>query len=262
MKRRVLAGICLIVGCAFLIGLAPAANALEFGARAYYWYPMLKADLRVDTELIPGTEMNLKDDLGIGNKGIPSVEAFLGTDKHHLSLMYTTVDYSGESRIGRNIRFMGKSYAANALVESDFKLQMLDLEYQYDLVNMENILAGFSLGLIGKIKYIDADVQLVSNTAGSVNNWEQSVAVPIPMVGVGAHIGLLAKILEARAKITGIGYSGHMFYDAMADVSVTPFPFLDIHGGYRIMKLKIDGISDVYGDVEFSGPYVGLTVGF
>ena len=262
MKKRILAGICLIAGCVLLIGLVPAANALEFGARAYYWFPMLNGNLRVDNELISGTEIDLKDDLGIGNEGIPSVEAFIGTDKHHLSLMYTAVDYEGESQISRNIEFMGKKYAANALVNSDFKLRMLDLEYQYDLLNMENILAGFSLGLIGKIKYIDTEIKLASNTAGSVNNWKQSVAVPIPMVGVGAHIGLLAKILEARAKITGIGYSGSMFYDAMADISVTPFPFLDIHGGYRIMKLKIDGVSDVYSDVEFSGPYVGLTVGF
>ncbi|MBN1615315.1 MAG: hypothetical protein JW950_12690 [Deltaproteobacteria bacterium] len=262
MSKRILMGIFLIVGCAILLGFAPAAKAFEIGARAYYWYPALNADVRVDMDLIPGTDIDLDGDLGIGDEGIPSVEAFLGTDRHHLSLMYSAVDYDGTSTIGRDITFMGKKYAANAVVNSDFKLWMLDLEYQIDLLNMENILAGFSLGVIGKIKYIDAEVKLVSNTAGSVHNLTEDVSIPIPMVGVGAHIGLLANILEARAKVTGIGYSGSMFYDAMADISFTPFPFLDIHGGYRIMKLEIDDISDVYGEIEFSGPYVALTVGF
>jgi hypothetical protein len=41
--------------------------------------------------------------------------------------------------------------------------------------------------------------------------------------------------------------------DALADISVIPFPFLDIHAGYRVMRLKTDGISDVYGDLKFFG---------
>ena len=82
------------------------------------------------------------------------------------------------------------------------------------------------------------------------------------MIGVGVNIGLLANILEARAKVTGMGYSGSFFYDAMADLSVTPFPFLNIHGGYRAMSVKIDNISDIYVKMDFYGPYVGLAVSF
>ena len=83
----------------------------------------------------------------------------------------------------------------------------------------------------------------------------------MPMVGLGAHIGILHELLEMRAKVTGIGYSGSYFYEALADLSFTPFPFLDIHAGYKTMRLKID-YSDLFLDSEFSGPFVGLTVKF
>jgi hypothetical protein len=82
------------------------------------------------------------------------------------------------------------------------------------------------------------------------------------MIGLGVNVGILADILEARAKITGMGYSGSFFYDAMVDISLTPVPFLNIHGGYRAMSLKIDDVSDIYAKMDFYGPYAGLAISF
>lgn len=245
-----------------LVGFVSNGYSLEFGARAYYWFPGLTADMKVDQDGTAGTDIDLKDDLGIDNESFPSVEAFAGMGKHHFSLIYTQVNYSGSKTITKPITFKGKTFATGALVESDLKTRMLDMEYQYDILNLENILAGFSVGVIGKIKYLDGEAQLKSATPGSVHDQTEKFALPIPMVGAGAHLGLLANILEARAKVTGMAYGGSTFYDAMADISLTPFPFMDIHGSYRIMKLKVDNVSNVYADMEFSGPYVGLTVGF
>ncbi len=244
----------------FVLAAAVPADALEFGARAYYWYPSLSATQRVDSGGATGTEINLKDDLDISNKGIPSVEAFAGVGKHHVSLMYSQVDYSGSRTLGRALTFNGKTFAQNAQVDSDFKVKMLDADYQFDLLNLENILAGFSVGVIGKIKYFNGETRMNSSTAGSVYDEKKTYDLVIPMVGAGAHLGILANILEARAKVTGMSYSSTTCWDALADISVTPFPFLDIHGGYRYMKLKSDNVSDFYADMEFSGPFVALTV--
>jgi len=30
----------------------------------------------------------------------------------------------------------------------------------------------------------------------------------------------------------------------------------------KVMRLRVDGISNVYGDLKFSGPYAALTAGF
>lgn len=58
-----------------------------------------------------------------------------------------------------------------------------------------------------------------------------------------------------------MGYFGNYVYEALADLSVAPFPFVDIHGGYRIIKFKVDSISDVTTDTTFQGPFVALTIG-
>jgi outer membrane protein len=237
---------------------APSAFALGFGVRADYWIPTFKGDLRVGDNGAPGTEINLKDDLGISNENIPGAEAYFEVGNHEIGLAYSLVNFSGNKDIIKEIVFNGKTYNVSDHVESELKTSMIDLEYQYKLLNFKNILAGLSLGIIAKVKYFDGDVRIHS----SVDDTKKNIHVPIPMIGVGAKIGLLANILEARAKITGMGYSGSFFYDALADIAVTPFPFLNIHGGYRAMSLKIDNVSDIYAKMDFYGPYVGLAISF
>lgn len=256
MKRYFKMLLSLLTGVMFLVSFSHAAYALEIGARAYYWFPTFKSDLRADDG---DTKVDVKDVLGVDNEHYPSIEAFAGIGKHHLSLMYTPIDYSGSTTLSQEVIFRGKHYTAGTFVETDLKFTMLDFEYQYDLINMENILAGFSVGAIGKIKYLDGEAQLNDPSLGY--NEKETFQIPIPMVGLGAHIGILANILEARAKLTGIGYSGNVIYEGMADISWTPFPFIDLHGGYRIIKIDVDE-SGIYLDSEFSGPYVAATVGF
>jgi outer membrane protein len=242
------------------IFIAPSAFALGFGASADYWIPTFKGDLRVDinTDTVPGTEINLKEDLGVSNENIPGVEAYFGIGNHEITVAYSQVNLSGDKKLNAEIKFNGIPFNIAEDVKSELKTSMIDLEYQYKLLNFKNILAGLSLGIIAKVKYFDGEASMHS----LFHNTQKDIRVPIPMIGVGAKIGLLANILEARAKVTGMGYSGNFFYDAMADLSVTPFPFLNIHGGYRAMSFKIDNISDVYAKMDFYGPYVGLLISF
>ncbi len=244
-------------GLALLVGNAMPVTAFEIGARALYWFPSFKADMRVDGAGVTGSNLNLKDDLGVGTGSFPTFEVFGGLGKHNLNLAYTPISYSGSTRLTQQIRFNGQTYAAGTNVDTDLKLRMLDLEYQYTFLDTENILAGFSLGAIGKVKYIDGEAKLHSTGKQS----SDTIRLPVPMVGLGAHLGLLLDILEARAKVTGIAYSGNYLYEGMADLSFTPFPFLDIHAGYKVIRVKIDH-KDTFLDSEFTGPYVGLTVSF
>ena len=237
---------------------APSVFALGFGVSADYWIPTFKGDLRVDNNTVPGTEINLKEDLGISNENIPGVEAYFGIGNHEITMAYSQVNLSGTKKLNTEIKFNGIPFDISQDVESELKTSMIDLEYQYKLLNFKNILAGLSLGIIAKVKYFDGEASMHS----LLYDTQKDIRVPIPLIGVGAKIGLLANILEARAKVTGMGYSGNFFYDAMADISLTPFPFLNIHGGYRAMSIKIDNVSDVYAKMDFYGPYVGLLISF
>lgn len=243
-----------VIFLVFIAGMALPAGAFELGARGSYWFPTMKATLKAGSS---GTEINVKDDLGIGDSNTYSVEAFTGIGNHHLALSYTPLDYSASKNITKTINFNNRNYVVGSDVNTDLHLKMFDAEYRYDLLNFENILAGFSVSLIGKIKYLDGEAKMNSTTAGEQ---KQTFGVPIPMIGAGLHIGLIKNLLEARAKAAGIGYSGNYFIDALADVAVTPFPFTRLSAGYRYLKIKIDNVSDTYGDLDFYGPYLGLTV--
>jgi outer membrane protein len=256
MKKNLFATVGILIW--LTIFYAPSAFALGFGASAEYWIPTFKGNLRVDNNAVIGTEINLKEDLGVSNENIPGVEAYIGIGDHEITLAYSQVNLSGAQNLNTEIKFNGHTYNASDYVESELKTSMIDLEYQYKLLNFKNILAGLSFGIIAKVKYFDGDVRIDS----SAYDTKKDIHLPVPMIGVGTKIGLLANILEARAKVTGMGYSGDFFYDAMADISLTPFPFLNIHGGYRAMSLKTDNISDVYAKMDFYGPYVGLLISF
>jgi hypothetical protein len=238
---------------------AMPVDAFEIGARGLYWFPTLTADMRSDSAGLTGTTFNLKNDLGVGDDSFPAVEAFGGIGKHRFSLAYTPITYSGSTRLAAPATFNGKTFPTGAAVDTDLKLRMVDLEYQYKLLDRENIMAGFSFALIGQITYVDCETRMSAPAANTESGF--TVRAPVPMVGLGAHVALLAGLLEARAKMTGFAYSGNHLYEALADLSLTPFPFLDINAGYKIIRLKIDQ-SGNFLDSEFAGPYVGLTVSF
>ncbi len=254
MKKSQWTSLCAL---ALLFFSAMPVGAFEIGVRALYWFPALAADIRVDSDGRTGTTLNLKDNLGIRDESYPSFEVFVGGGRHNLNLAYTPIQYSGSTMLTAPIIFDGKIFAGN--VDTDLKLRMLDLEYRYTFLDMENILAGFSFSAIGRIKYIEGEARM-SSLGGNITA-DYKGRAPVPMVGLGTHIGLLARILELRANVTGVTYSGNYLYEAMADLSLTPLPFLDIHAGYKVIRLKIDR-DDLFVDSQFTGPYVGLTVSF
>ncbi|MDP2269051.1 MAG: hypothetical protein Q8K46_07780 [Deltaproteobacteria bacterium] len=256
MKRFFKMLLTLAAGIVMVITFSNAALAFEIGARGYYWFPTLQSDMKVDVSGTPGTEFNVKDDLGMGTKAYPAIEVFGGLGRQHVSLLYTEANYSGSNTLTKPIDFNGKSYTGS--VDSSLKIRMLDVAYKFDVIDTSNILAGFSISAIGKVKYIEADASLSNSSKGQTSN---NIKAPIPMIGAAAHIGILANILEARAEITGIAYSGNYLYEALADLSLTPFPLIDIHAGYKIIALRIDQ-SDTYFNGQIAGPYVALTVSF
>lgn len=234
-------------------------SAFEIGARGLYWLPSFKADIKVDSAGLTGSTLNLKDTLGVKDASFPSVEIFAGNGRHRLTAAYTPIAYSGATTLSQTIAFDGRTFALNNRVETELTLRMFDLEYRYTFLDFENLAAGFSFALIAQVKYIDGDAKI--NAPADGIGAAYAFRAPMPMLGLGAHVGLISNLLEARVKATGIAYSDSHLYEASGDLSFTPFPFLDIHAGYKMIRLKIDR-SELFLQSEFSGPYIGLTVSF
>ena len=247
-----------VLTCIVLI-VVPAASAVAFelGVRGIYWFPDLSGDIKVDGDGISGTTLDLDDDLGLEEEFYPVLEIFTGIGKHHLSISYYNADYSASKSLNKDIYFNGKLFNINTLVESSLEYDVYDFMYQYDLLDLENILAGFSLGLVGKIKYFEGDVQLKSAGETTAEDFSE----PIPLLGINFHVGLVADLLEARVLATGMGYSDGNLFDGQVEISITPLPFIDIHGGYRLFRIDVE-TDDITLDYETSGPYVSLTLSF
>jgi outer membrane protein len=231
--------------------------AFEIGARGYYWFPSIDGNVKVDEASIIGTTIDFEKDLGIEDENFPSIEVFLGSGRHHLSLTYIDIEYSGLKKLTKDITFNGETYNINELVTSSIEYKMMDLHYQYDFLDLENVMAGFSLGAVLQVKYLDGEVGLKTTAIDE----KEDFTLPIPMIGLNVHIGMLADVLEGRLRGTAIGYAGNIIYELTADISWTPLPFLDIHGGYKSFVIDIDE-DDVIFDYNMTGPYVALTVSF
>jgi hypothetical protein len=253
MKRIFLLFICFLA----FFGIVLPVSAFELGVRGYYWFPELSGVIRVDDAGIVGTELNLSDDLSVDNESYPVIEVFAGIGKHHLSLGFYNLDYSGDTVLTKDIYFNGELFQANERVSSNLEYDNIDVMYRYDLIDLENFLAGGSLGLVARLMVFDGSVSIASATTTTQENF----TAPIPMIGANFHVGLLKDIIEARLLVTGIGYSDNTAFDGQAEISFTPLPFLDIHGGYRFLKIDVEE-DDVKLDFDNSGLYAAVTISF
>lgn len=253
MKKAFLWMICFLG----VIGMAMPAQAFEIGIRGYYWFPAFSGNVKVDAEGLSGTDLDLEDDLAMGEESYPVIEAFIGGGKHHLSAAYYTADYSGTATLTRNVNFNGMTFPLGALTASNLEYDAYDVMYRYDVIDLENFLAGGSLGIVGRVEVFDGEIGI--RTTGL--NEKVDFTAPLPMLGVNFHVGILADILELRLLGTGMAIGGGTVFDGLAELSLTPIPFIDIHGGYRSFFIDAD-IDDVEFDFDTSGPYVALTFSF
>jgi len=253
MKRMLFVLICFLA----VFGMVFPVSAFELGVRGYYWFPELTGELRLDGAGIVGTDLDLEDDLGLDNESFPVVEAFAGIGRHHLSVAFYNFDYDGDIVLARDIYFNGELFHKDERIFSTLAYDNYDLMYRYDLIDLENFLAGGSLGLVGRLMIFDGSASIVS---AAVTTKEEFTA-PIPMIGANLHVGILKDVIEARVLITGIGYGDNTAFDGQAEISLTPFPFMDFHGGYRFFKIDVEE-DDVMLDFDNSGLYVALTLSF
>ncbi len=241
------------VTIALMFAAVPSA-AMDLGVRVYYWMPGLDGDMNYES----GDKLDLEDDLGMDTESYPMVDIFAGVGNHHLLFTYYKADYSGSERLKDTIEFGGSTFLVGTNVDSKLEYKVMDLAYQWDAIDLENVLAGSSLGLVGKVKYMDITSAKIE---GGGESEEVDVSGPIPMLGANLHVGILADIIEARFQVTGMGYSGNSVVEFFGDISYTPFPFMGIHAGYRSFAVNVD-VDDLDANFTTAGPYGAITIGF
>jgi hypothetical protein len=174
------------------------------GARGHYWFTSLDGKIKLSKGGTEGTKLDADDDLGMEDEGIPVVEVFIGSGKHHLSLSFANLDYDGDNILDRDINFNGVTFTVGERIETSVDVDTWDIKYQYDLLNLENVLDGFTLGMVARVEILDGETEMKSDTAETDRDFFQ----PIPYGGVDLHLDILEDLLEARILGTAGYYEG------------------------------------------------------
>ena len=254
--RRILHGVTMTAVFLLMAEGAFAASGFEVGARGAYWFPKLSGNAQ--TNATGDTRFDFKDTLGVGDENVPFGEAFLRLGNTTLRVGYSQLNFDGEKQLTQTVVFNGVTYSATDNVISSLDMKMLDGEVQYDFLRPDVGVAGFNLGLLLKVKYVDGKVELRSASQGTTF---KDFKAPVPMIGAAAGVGFLKDMVRVDARASGIAYSGNHLYDVDACASFAPVPVIRIQGGYRHIDLKIDK-DDTLASFRLSGPYLGAQLSF
>jgi hypothetical protein len=251
------AGLILMAGGA----LAPSVFALEAGVRGMYWGSTISGNVQTVTGGVPGTVLDVKNDLGMKDENIFNGEAFLKAGDFTFRVVYTPLKFTGSSVLSAPIDFDGYTFPAGTPISSKLETKMVDGDVEWDLLNPDLGVAAMNLGLFLRLKYVDGSVEISSNNPLVPITATQDFRLVIPEVGAAAGIGFLKNIIRADARVSGMAYSGSHLYEGDAFLSVIPFPFLRLQGGYRSIDLKADE-NDLKGTLKIKGPYAGFQIAF
>jgi len=253
--RRIFQVVTVAAGFLLMAGSAFAASGFEVGVRGAYWFPKLTGSAQ--TNAIGDTRFDFKETLGVMDENIPFGEAFLRFGNTTIRVGYAQLDFDGNKELTQTVVFNGTTYSVNDNVISSLDLKMIDGEVQYDFLRPDVGVAGFNLGLLLKVKYVDGKVELRNSTTTEMKDFK----APIPMIGAAAGVGFLKDMVRVDARAAGIAYSGNHLFEADAYASFAPLPFVRIQGGYRYIDLKIDK-DGTLASFKLDGPYVGAQLSF
>lgn len=215
-------------------------------------------DVAVSTSDLPGTSLDLDDDLGIDDSDDYFLEAALQLGSFRLFAAYLPIDFSGNSVLSESINFKGETFVTGSRVESKVDIDIYEAGLAWFLVNMDDLPVRIQLGPEVSVKYIDTNVELQDRDLGLSES--DDFGVPLPTVGVRGRLAF-ADLLGVVGRIGYAEYSDNSFMDVDAQVEFSPLPLVGLFAGYRYLDIDVDE-NDVVVDATFSGPYAGALVRF
>lgn len=234
-----------------------SAPALEVGVEGDYWMANLSGNMESDLGVIEGSDIELKEDIDMESENVFGGKVYFEAGKHRLSVGYTPLEFKGTHVLTKQLIFHGNTYTLGTTVDSKLKINQLDVQYTYWLINFKTG-ARARLGLIGAVKNIDASASLKADSLSLDET--QSFTLPIPMVGLRAETGI-GDLVRLTASGVGVAYSGNSIIDITAAIEVSPIPLLGISAGFRGMYLTVDN-NDTKINANVSGVFIGIFARF
>ena len=229
---------------------------------SYGWWDA-EPSLVVNSESlgIPGTDVDLVEDLGIEQKKLGRLNVVLRPAvKHKFRFEYLPIKYEAETTLTREFIFNGQLYRVGLPVNTEASFKTYRFGYEYDFIHRSR---GFA-GVLLDVKYTDVRVEIATPLADP----EFTTAVaPIPTIGFVAR-GYVARNFAIGGEVSFFRVPDNISEDY--DGSYTDF---DIYGtvnftenvgattGYRSVDVFYKADRDT-GALKFSGLYIVGVVRF
>lgn len=241
-----------------LLGHASAfAQIIDIEGR--YWFADLDASAKVKSGSVPGSRIDLDDDLAVDREDLPELRLTVSTGLNgKLRLAYLHGDFEGERTIERSFQFAGTTFTANSRVDSDIELHYGRIGWAWQFIAVPGV---FKVGPMFELKGLVVDASL--RTRGPGTNVHESTVLPMafPTLGVMANVTPV-RYLDVFAEVSGVPFGdlGHVV-DAEAGLRLIPIRFLSLSAGYRLFDVRV-GKDDNFARLKLSGPFIGASVRF
>ena len=258
--RRTCCGL-LVTGLFLFAPVGPAAALpfVEVWGEFRYWRPTLESEIVASSAALLGTTIDPVSDLGLDEEQ-NAFEGRVGLTllgRHKFRIGYLPLSFDGDRVITRTITFQGQTFTANVdRVLTDLDVKILRAGYEFDFFKTP---VGY-LGVLLEVHYFDVQARL--RTIASAKDESADFKFPFPVVGLAFRAYPITQILSVGAEVVGvtIGSRGH-YLDGEASVTLSPWPFVELTGGYRVIDLHGEEGDDSF-DLLLHGPFASLTVRF
>ncbi len=164
----------------------------------------------------------------------------------------TKLKNTGAGSVGTSFTFGGTVYAVSTNVTTEITLDHTDYTLYWQ--PLDNFVA-FDLGLT--VKSIDGKSSITDGTTLETNSFDGY----IPMLYVAVGLEPMDS-LELRVEVNALSAGGNSVTDTTAKVSYTTDFMLGIEAGFRKISIELDDVDEVFADMDFEGPFMGVYANF
>jgi hypothetical protein len=236
----------------------PLGEKYHVEAVLNFWNPSLDAVVSSESLGIPGSDIDVKTDLGYVDKSIREFRFVLRPGrKHKVRVAYTPIKYEGDVLLQRTIIFNGIAFTVGLPIQTEFTWNTWRFGYEHDFIYNDR---GF-VGFIVEARYTDAQLSLRS----PIDDEFTQAKGPVPAIG-GIGRVYVQKHVSITGELTGMklpeiqDYVGSFFdLDIYGTVNFTNN--FGVQAGYRTLDAAYTAKRDT-GDLELRGLYFTGVVRF
>jgi outer membrane protein len=202
-----------------------------------------------------GTNADLDNDLNLKD----DKEGYIFVQIEHpapflpnVRIQSTALKNTGAGLVSSSFTFGGTVYTANSNVTTELTLDHTDYTLYWQL--LDNFIA-LDLGL--NIKHVDGRGSVTDGTTLETNNFDGY----IPMLHAAVGFEPMDS-LEFQLEVNALSAGSNSVTDATASVSYTTDFMLGIEAGIRSVSIELDDVDQVFANMDFEGPFMGVYMNF